>query len=69
MVYDVALKVIFSRCLPAVLEAWCGLDLKRVDIVEEKPQETTSLRRADIVARLELKDGEEILVDSFLNNI
>ncbi len=62
MMYDIALKVIFSQCLPAVLEAWCGLDLEKVEFVEDKPQETVSLRRADIVARLKLKSGEEVLI-------
>ncbi len=62
MKYDIALKVIFSRCLPAVLEAWCGLSVERSDILDARPQETASLRRSDIAARLELKNGEEVLV-------
>ncbi len=62
MVYDVALKVILSRCLPVVLEAWCGLDVERAEISEARPQETVSLRRADIVARVELRSGEEVLI-------
>ncbi len=62
MKYDIALKVIFSRCLPAVLEAWCGLSVERSDILDARPQETASLRRSDIAARLELKSGEEVLV-------
>ncbi len=62
MIYDIALKVIFSRCLTAVLGAWCGLDAERVEVVDERPQETTSLRRADIVARLGFRDGDEVLV-------
>ncbi len=62
MHYDLAAKVILSRCKEAVLSVLCGLPVTFVLPVEGSPQETPSVRRSDFVFRATFNDGTERLV-------
>ena len=60
--YDVAAKVILSRCKEAVLSVLCGLPVTSALLLETAPQETASLRRSDFVLRAVFEDNSERLV-------
>lgn len=62
MYYDIAAKVILSRCKEAVLSILCGLPIISASLIEARPQETTSVRRSDFVFRTTFEDGVERLV-------
>ena len=62
MRYDVAAKVVLSRCKSAVLSLLCGLPVTSASLIETRPQETASLRRSDFVFRATFEDGSERLI-------
>jgi len=62
MRYDVAAKVVLSRCKSAVLSLLCGLPVTSASLLEARPQETASLRRSDFVFRATFEDGTERLI-------
>ncbi len=62
MKYDVASKVLLSRCKDEILRHFAGLPIKSSTLLETAPQETVSRRRADFVLRTELEDGSRRLV-------
>ncbi len=62
MHYDLAAKVILSRCKEAVLSIFCGLPVTSAFLVETVPQETPSVRRSDFVFRAFFDDGSERLI-------
>ena len=62
MRYDVAAKVVLSRCKSAVLSVLCGLPVTSASLLEARPQETASLRRSDFVFRATFEDGTERLI-------
>ncbi len=62
MYYDIASKVILSRCKEPFLAYFCKLPVAKAFLIEERPQETTSLRRSDFVLKAFLTDGSECLV-------
>ncbi|OAG27588.1 RpnC/YadD family protein [Thermodesulfatator autotrophicus] len=62
MYYDIASKVILSRCKEPFLSFFCGLSVKEAYLIESRPQETTSLRRADFVLKTILDNNQETLV-------
>lgn len=62
MQYDIASKVILSHCRGAVLRDLCGLKVKESEIIDIRPQETTSVRRSDFVLRALFEDNRERLV-------
>jgi len=47
MQYDIASKVVISMGKEAILRRFLGMDPETIELVEELPQETTSLRRSD----------------------
>lgn len=51
MKYDIASKVLLEHCKSSVLRHFCGLDVEESEIIEDTPQETATLRRADYVLR------------------
>ena len=57
MQYDIASKVVLSRCKEGILKHLCGIDVKRAELIETAPQETVSLRRSDFVLRVEGGSG------------
>jgi len=62
MEYDIASKVILSRCKDSLLRHLCGIAVSSSELIETAPQETASLRRSDFVLRTRLEDGSDILV-------
>ena len=62
MYYDIASKVILSRCKEPFLTFFCGLPVKTAYLIEPRPQETTSLRRSDFVLRVLDENQSEFLV-------
>ncbi len=62
MRYDIATKVILSRCKEGVLSVLCGLPVTSALLLETAPQETASVRRSDFVFRASFEDGTERLV-------
>ena len=62
MKYDVASKVLLSRCKDEILRHFAGLPIKGSTLLETAPQETVSMRRADFALRAELEDGSRRLV-------
>ncbi len=62
MHYDIASKVIISHCKKPFLSYFCGLPVKNAELIEEKPEETQSLRPSDFVFKVILQDDPELLV-------
>ena len=62
MKYDIASKVIFERCKLATLKVLCGLNIEEIEEIEDRPQETASLRRSDFVVKAKLKNKKEVLI-------
>ncbi len=62
MQYDIAAKVVLSRCKEAVLSVLCNLPVTSAFLLETAPQETPSLRRSDFVLRATFEDGTERLI-------
>lgn len=62
MRYDVAAKVVVEHGKEAMLKWFLGLELEQVELIEELPQETASLRRSDFPLWVRTKDGKEQIV-------
>jgi len=62
MKYDVALKELFRHCSEAILRRLLDIPVAESILLEERPQETTSLRRSDFAFLVTREDGERILV-------
>ena len=63
MKYDIASKVLLEHCRDNVLRHFCGLDVEDSEIIDEAPQETATLRRADYVIRARIRDmGQRLVV-------
>ena len=62
MQYDVALKELFHICQHDLLTALLQLPVRESTLLEEKPQETVSMRRSDFVLQITQEDGESLLV-------
>ncbi len=62
MQYDIALKELLRHCHAAILEDLIDLPVTTSTLIEEKPRETTSVRRSDFVLRVAQANGEELLV-------
>ncbi len=62
MHYDIASKVIISHCKEPFLSYFCGLSVKNAELIEERPEETPSLRRSDFIFKVTLQNDSELLV-------
>ena len=62
MKYDLASKVLLSRCKDEILRTLAGLSITSSTLLETAPQETASLRRADFAIRAMFDDGSERLI-------
>ncbi|NOX62707.1 MAG: hypothetical protein GXP42_12290 [Chloroflexi bacterium] len=62
MKYDIALKELFRHCSEAILRHLLDIPVAESILLEERPQETTSLRRSDFVFLVTREDGKQILV-------
>ena len=57
MVYDVAAKVLVEKCRDEILRVFLDIPVGESTVVEEVPQETVSLRRADFAIRVTTEDA------------
>ncbi|MCD6507555.1 hypothetical protein J7M22_13145 [Candidatus Poribacteria bacterium] len=62
MQYDVASKVIVEHGKEAILRRFLGIDPQEVELIEELPQETASLRRSDYSLRVKTAEGREEII-------
>ncbi len=62
MKYDLASKVLLSRCKDEILRTLAGLPITSSTLLETAPQETASLRRADFAIRAMFDDDSERLI-------
>jgi len=62
MQYDVAAKVVVQHGKEAILRWFLGIDPEEVELIEELPQESVSLRRSDFPLWVRTKDGREQIV-------
>jgi len=62
MQYDVAAKVVVQHGKEAILKWFLHIDPEEVELLEEIPQESVSLRRSDFPLWVKTKDGKEKIV-------
>ena len=62
MQYDVAAKVVVEHGKEAILRWLLGVEAEYVELIEELPQETATLRRSDFPLLVKPKDGKEKIV-------
>ena len=62
MDYDIALKELLRNCSRPILHRWLGIPVTDCTLIEEAPQETTSLRRSDFPLRVIDDQGRAMLV-------
>lgn len=62
MVYDVAAKVLIEKCRNEILRRFLHMPVDDSSLVEEVPQETVSLRRADFAIRVTAEGGASLMV-------
>ncbi|MCL0101047.1 hypothetical protein M1N68_00110 [Peptococcaceae bacterium] len=55
------IKEIFKRCLQLLLKTLCGLEILECKNIQGKPEETTTMRRADLAAEVTLESGEKVI--------
>lgn len=62
MHYDIATKVLLEKCREEILRRLVGISVMESTLLEELPQETVSLRRADFPILVKDEAGRKILV-------
>ncbi len=62
MEYDIAAKVALETSKEEILRRYLSIEPKDIEILEELPQETVSLRRSDFPLRVRTKEGAELIV-------
>ncbi len=62
MDYDIALKEMLRLCSREILQRWLHISVSESALIEDLPQETTSVRRSDFPLRVVTEDGREMLV-------
>ncbi len=62
MEYDIAAKVALDTSKEEILRRYLSIEPKDIEILEELPQETVSLRRSDFPLRVRTKEGAELIV-------
>jgi hypothetical protein len=62
MKYDVAAKVVIETGKEVILQRFLGLNADNIQLIEQLPEETPSLKRSDFPMRVVLKDGHEVIV-------
>jgi hypothetical protein len=62
MKYDIAAKVVIENGKEAILRRFLKMDPDIIEIIEQLPEETTSLRRSDFPLLVTLKDGQKKVV-------
>ncbi len=62
MEYDIAAKVALDTSKEEILRRYLSIEPKDIEILEELPQETVSLKRSDFPLRVRTKEGVELIV-------
>jgi len=62
MHYDIASKVLMEKCREEILRRFLGLEVTESTIIEDLPQETTSVKRSDFPILVTHEDGHRQLV-------
>ena len=62
MDYDIAIKEMLRLCSREILRRWLDIPVTDSTLIENLPQETTSLRRSDFPLHIITEDGREMLV-------
>jgi len=62
MKYDIAAKVAVDIGKEAILRRFLKMEPGSIQLMEELPEETVSLRRSDFPLHVVLKDGQEVIV-------
>jgi predicted transposase YdaD len=62
MKYDIAAKVVIENGKEAILRKFLKMDPDSIEIIEQLPEETTSLRTSDFPLLVTLKDGQKTIV-------
>ena len=62
MKYDVASKVVVDTGKEAILRRFLNIEPDSIQLIEELPEETVSLKRSDFPLHVVLKDGREVIV-------
>lgn len=60
--YDVVTKVLMEQAAESMIETFLGIPVTEVETIEELPQESVSLKRADYMLRVTDKEGNSFLV-------
>ncbi|HEX29678.1 TPA: hypothetical protein ENG04_06320, partial [Candidatus Poribacteria bacterium] len=62
MRYDVAAKVVVQHGKEALIRWFLQIDPEEIELMEELPQESASLRRSDFPLWVRTKDGREQII-------
>lgn len=62
MKYDIAAKVVIEKGKEAILRRFLNLDPDNIQIIDDLPEETATLRRSDFLLRVGFRDGSEEIV-------
>ena len=62
MKYDIATKVLMDKAGERILEKFLGIAVEYLEMLEELPQETVSLKRSDYIFRVTTQDGKLVVV-------
>ena len=62
MKYDIATKVLMDKAGERILEKFLGIAVEYLEMLEELPQETVSLKRSDYIFRVTTREGKHIIV-------
>lgn len=67
--YDIATKVLMDKAAKPMLEQFLSIPVAEMELIEELPQESVSLKRSDYMVRVTHKDGHaEIVLWEFLSH-
>lgn len=60
--YDVATKVLMDKAAGPMLETFLGIQATDIELIDELPQESVSLKRSDYILRVIDAEGEARIV-------
>jgi len=62
MKYDIAAKVVIENGKEAILRRFLNIDPNNIEVIDQLPEETASLRRSDFPLLVTFKDGKRNIV-------
>jgi len=62
MKYDITAKTIIDIAKEEILHSFLGIESDSIELLEELPEETTSIRRSDFPLHVVQKDGNEMII-------